>query len=573
MVSIKLHNNKLVIMKDNRTIFPYAYMTYLENRNNYKEFNECGYDLYSVCCYLGDHGVNEFSGILPFNKGLYEDEQGMDFVPLDESIKKVVDVNKDASIILRINLNTPSWWRKKYPEELVKLSNGNTYMQSCSSKLWHEFGKRAIEAIYNHIKESSYKDNVIAFHLGGMQTEEWIAMLDDGGMLDYSKPFEDYYASWRNKYNKEDNEENRLRAFNEATSDTILEFTRFTKELVQNDLLVGIFYGYIGQVAAHIGHNCLYKLIEDPSIDFFASPVAYNNARQGTVDFFYHSVIQSVKNRNKLWFFENDIRTYLSMYPYEYGLANNQRTLDILKHNIWLGPETPEESLWVLTRAFSKCFLGNDAYWWFDMWGGFYNDPDILSFMKNSLEVIKNNKVTNNNEVAVILDEEGGYESPLAYFYPMVYNQMNELGYIGCSYDIYHINDVNDELKNKYKVLIYLLPSTKNREKLGFYQGPGDYIYTKNNIVHSSRTFNKMDILFQLMSSNIHVYSYGNIVYNSKEYLCVTSTVDGEIKIVLPENERLDSVFTDVSYEGQTIVIKMKANETLLFKRTILGGH
>lgn len=57
---------------------------------------------------------------------------------------------------------------------------------------------------------------------------------------------------------------------------------------------------------------------------------------------------------------------------------------------IWFGPETEEESIWNLQRTYAKVLASGNAFWWFDMWGGWYKTEGIMQFMKKALAEYQN---------------------------------------------------------------------------------------------------------------------------------------------------------------------------------------
>jgi len=595
-MSIKIYrnNNRLLIQKNDEIIFPYAYMTYVDDNNDYKNFIDLGFNLFSISTILSEHGVNEMTGIPALTKGLFLKKEALDFSPLDESIERIVSLKNDAYIIVRVNLNVPDWWRKENPDETIKLSDGKTYMESPTSEKFIEFAKNVISQIYDHIINSKYKENVIALHLGGLQTEEWIAMCTASGAFNYSKSFLDYYKNYlENKYNtKIDNvsvpnfdkytlsqdfepidyikfkdQIDYLEAYNNATADAIIELVKYTKNLVKNNMLVGVFYGYIGQLHAAFGHSAISKVINSKSLDFLAFPPAYVNQRQGANDFFYHSVVNSLNDRDIIVFVENDIRTYKSKFVFEVckDLNYSDETKAHLSALTWRGPTTPEESVSVLTRSFAKTLISNQAYWWFDMWGDFYNDAKMHEFIGKSQLLIENSEVTSNNEFALILDEKGSYETNEYAFHFLSYQFIRELGFVGASYDIYSVEDV-DKIKDKYKALIFVIPSHFTREKYQLNNGVGNY-FVGNKIEALKLKASYEDIASLLLANEVHLYSPGNIVYQSKEFICVTARENGKVVLSFDKEVTLINAYLKTEqYKGKEVTLELQSNFTKLFK-------
>ena len=75
------------------------------SQNGVKNFSNCGIDIVCVCTNLYE-GWQE--------NGEYNPES------LYDSIRAVINVNSNAKIIVRLQLNAPYWWLRKYPEEQMK---------------------------------------------------------------------------------------------------------------------------------------------------------------------------------------------------------------------------------------------------------------------------------------------------------------------------------------------------------------------------------------------------------------------------------------------------------------------
>ena len=197
------------------------------------------------------------------------------------------------------------------------------------------------------------------------------------------------------------------------------------------------------------------------------------------------------------------------------------------------------------------------------MWGGFYDDPKIMKYMQESLSFIKNYVCSPSNEVALILDENGGFDVDETNFHFLSYNQITELGFIGTSYDIYSIKDVNEQMLKKYKVLMFILPSQKERKRLSLVGGKGNYLLSNDEQQCYKKLVPSHVICDFLRKNNVHIYSEGNIVYASKDLLSVTSTKNDVINISLKTKTKMRNIFDkdDVLTEKDNRV-QMSYNET-----------
>ena len=581
---------KKAIFVNGEEVTPAAYMTYIEDNADYEGFYRVGYDLYCACVYMGDGTINESHGLRPLGDHVWKSRQHYDFTPVYESVRRIVEASEGkAKVMLRVNLNAPMWWREENPEELLVLSDGGKalYMQSIFSKKWREDVEKFIAYLCAYVNGFAFSENVIAIQVAGMQTEEWLAFRNATGSFDYSLPAQNAYAEWlRNKYNEDvnaylptpeelwdarhgakivDEEKYRsaidyMRFFNEGVASTIKELCAIVKECTKRKRLVGVFYGYFGQLPCEYGHNCIDMLLEDKNIDFFASPFAYISGRQTAEDWIYHSVMDSCNRAGKLWFLEADVRTCYTKALYESNpeLMDGERTVKHFQNPVWFGPKTEEETIWVLLRSFAKVLCSGHAFWWFDMWGQWYNSPTIMSFMCRCLQLYKGGYgEKKSNELAVIMDTEASYTLSEEYYDELSKQQLVELGFVGAPYDMYHTKD-EAFAKDNYKAMLYLAPSTE--------EGRGNVLVANGEKVRKEGMFTAQEVCAFLQKAGGHIYGEGNLVYANNRFICVTAEKDGEVKLTMPKSCKLRGFLDGKTYEGQEFTFHFAYNQTELFE-------
>ena len=570
-------------------VSPVAYMTYLENNADYEGFKNADYNLFCACVYMGDGPINEVSGVHCFGDHVWKAKDCYDFTPVYESVKKIVgDGSQKTYVMLRVNLNAPRWWREENPEELL-VPSGNpnkTYMQSFFSKKWRADVERFLDKLCSYLKEFTFSENVVALQLAGMQTEEWLAYRGADGGFDYSLPAQKAYAEWlKNKYKTDvnaylpteeeingrhvgmvvDGEKYRnivdyTQFYNYSQAMVIKELCAYAKQCVGGDLLVGTFYGYFGQLPCEFGHSAVSLLLKDSNVDFFASPFAYVGARQTAEDWIYHGVMDSCTLAGKLWFLEADVRTYRTKGLAETNpeLMAGERTVKHHSHPVWFGPKTEEESLWVMLRSFAKVLCSGHAFWWFDMWGGWYNTPVMMDFMRRCRALYeKAYGEEKHNELAVIMDEEGSYGLSEEYYTHIVKEQLIELGFVGASYDMYHKIDEGYAM-GKYKAYLYLAPSKENFK--------GNLLRTDGERMEKATIFTAEEIGSVMQRTGAHIYSAGNIVYANDKFVCVTAAKEGEVQLTMPKACKLKGFLDGKIYEGRQFTFRFAYNQTELFE-------
>ena len=157
-------------------------------------------------------------------------------------------------------------------------------------------------------------------------------------------------------------------------------FAKELKEYINNEQVVGVFYGYSAFVGNNLyGLHGLNHIIDSPYIDFFSSPCAYDDVRRLGVDWGDMIPVDSLKLHGKLAFIECDIRTYLTRRlhdsrPGRYSEEFYGLTDDNGNKTVWCGPETRDLSVSALRKTFAHQLTKSSGVWWFDMWGGWYND-------------------------------------------------------------------------------------------------------------------------------------------------------------------------------------------------------
>lgn len=583
-------DGKNAILIDGEEFAPAAYMTYIEDNADYEGFYKAGYDLYCACVYMGDGTINETHGLRPLGRHVWRSRHHYDFTLLYDSVEKIVKATDGkGKVMLRVNLNAPMWWRRENPEELLVLSDGvkAPYMQSIFSKKWRKDVEKFLAYLCSYIRGFPFSESVIAIQIAGMQTEEWLAFRNATGCFDYSLPAQNAYAKWlKNKYKNEvdaylptseelktvrngekitDVDKYRkvidyMQFFNEGVATTIKKLCSFVKKYSKGERLVGVFYGYFGQLPCEYGHNCIDRLLKDENIDFFASPFAYIGGRQTAEDWIYHSTMDSCNLAGKLWFLEADIRTCYTKALYETNpeLMDGERTVKHFQNPVWFGPKTEEETIWVLLRSFAKVLCSGHAFWWFDMWGQWYNSPAIMDFMRRCLKLYKKAYGgEKRNALAVIMDSKASYTLSEEYYDELSKRQLVELGFVGAPYDMYHTKD-KVYAKDNYKALLYLAPSTEKER--------GNVLVANGERTRKDGMFTAQEVASLLQKAGGHVFSEGNIVYANNRFVCLTATKEGRAKLTMPKACKMRGFLSGEIYEGKEFTFHFAYNQTELFE-------
>jgi len=138
---------------------------------------------------------------------------------------------------------------------------------------------------------------------------------------------------------------------------------------------------------------------------------------------------------------------------------------------VWTGPDTVEGSLGQMTRAFSRVLTHNTAIWWFDMWGGWYDDAAFMEFHKKAAEIYREHALAGGSPsaapVAVFYDDSIAYATtPGSGISQRVgYELRKNLGAMGTPYRQYTLEDFVRVDPGEYRMAIFTTPCSWSDEQ------------------------------------------------------------------------------------------------------------
>jgi len=161
----------------------------------------------------------------------------------------------------------------------------------------------------------------------------------------------------------------------------------------------------------------------------------------------FMSLTDTFRLHGKLWWNENDLRTF--------------RVLDVPVVTVEQidRRQTPQETRDLLWRALGNVLAHGCTQWYFDMGGGWYDDPELLATVRRQAEVADlalHRDRSSVAEVAVVID-------PLAFTQQTVFSTVNswlvlgqiaELGRMGAPFDLVSLADM--ELLPPRKLWVFL---------------------------------------------------------------------------------------------------------------------
>jgi len=351
---IKEHNGAPTLFINGEPHSAFSYMTYTPDKDYFEAFGDAGVHLYSFPANADGHtgwGM----------KDVWVAPDEFDYSGEDAMYRMIVSADSDARIFPRLHTQCPNWWIEEHPDQLVAFRNEQgelTPLEYGGRKLTYpswasesalSMMEEAVRRYVRHVRDGRFRDYVIGYQIGSWAVAEWMAVC-----IDASAPMKERFrrylreeygtdaalrAAWgdpavtldtalcpadahhqtpasQSFYDVPENQQliDYWRNYEEVVTDAVLRLTQAAKEECLDESLVGAFYGYIlelGGGSSFHGHAGLHRLLESESIDFFSSPSSYRRRDLYNGASYFMSLPESVKLHGKMWWDENDYRTYL----------------------------------------------------------------------------------------------------------------------------------------------------------------------------------------------------------------------------------------------------------------------
>lgn len=527
--SVRNYRGVPTLFVEDKPIPGFAYMTYRTYNSRYDAFASLGCTLFSMPVFFGTQTINETSQIPPMAEGIFEGDEP-DYSQFDADVEKILAACPEAYIFPRVNLSLPRAWEEAHPAECCDFAFPGGHHRACvSSDAWAEETKRLLGRFIDHIEGAPFREHIVGYQLAGGNTEEWFPFDMRGSVGPRSR---EAFASYCAERGLAGNKTDQRRFYSDMMARRILEFSAFAKEKTERRLVIGCFYGYTMECPApeHC-HHALGTILASDDVDFLCSPISYANLRPAGMDHANMLPIDSVKLHGKLYFAENDTRTHLSRAPNELPAYNTP---------IWFGP-APELTCENIRMHFSRALTHGHAMWWFDMWGGWYDDERYLTLLRRCREIVgeaMEEDRTSRAEIAVFIDERAySREGSIGH---LSYAIRKTLGMIGAPYDIYLIDDYN-AVKARYRAHIFIQPAPTEAVSAAILDAAEIALVitpTEMEIpAYVIRTF--------CADCGVHIWCADAVVYGCGSYLFVHACRDGEHRVSVPVGLVLHEMFSE----------------------------
>ena len=559
---VKEHAGVPTLFINDEPYYGSAYVTYLPENGCSGSFEKIGVHLYSACVYFSNQTINPLSNVpIPHLPGIFDIPGEADFSVPDALLTQIVEADPKAMIFPRVNIAPARWWEEANPDELNDEPAKPIFPArrvSFSSQKWQAYAAECLRIFCEHYENSRFQQHLVGYQLACGMTQEWFSFDWNGGQ---SRRLREGFATWDQP---KDDPGAIYRYSSEVTVDVIAFFAKKVKEYTNHRVVVGAFHGYtLETYAKRFAHCAVSRMLKCPDVDFLCSPMAYTDARRPGVDHAPMPLIDSLKIHGKLYFTECDERTYLSKYPGDSGLNVEPGTYRV---PVWLGPDA-ETSRHVMRSDFARNLVHNNYFWWFDMWGGWYEHEPFLQDIQAEQDILNQAlKLENRNfqaQVAVLMDEKS--LTWLDDITTIASNSRIPLGSAGAPYDIYEMEDY-ETIREKYHVYVVIEPAETHRSKQvrEDLSARGDKLFVIND---NEVTAEKLLRFYR--ESGVHIYCHDmKVIHVNNHYLSIHNGPEAaETTIYLPEVKTVTPLLdAGETLTGDRLTVSLKPFETKLFR-------
>ncbi len=399
----------------------FAYRSFRKELETRKRFAELGIRQF---CVFPANTVNALGQPYSEYPPVWLGDRCYDFDAFDRPFDEILSFCPDAEFLLMADLNSPPWLVRKL-QCLRQIGDSFSDVSgTLCNPFWNETTTHYLESLLDHA-QSKYADHIRCVILACGATDEW---------MDYSLGAESedklrHFREWLRRNGRPDQEsipdisrrchaphnggalrdpaEDRTaidywKFHSELVADGICKFAATARRHLRADQEIGVFYGYLMELGekslVSCGHLGYERTFRSKEIDFFISPGDYCDRAIGGGGGF-QSLNGSIRLNGKHFLHELDHHTHT---------ANLQLTphLRVTWWNPW---PNAKADIAGLRREFCRTLLHGASLWWFDMWGGYYSDPQVLRAigeMKKLWDRLADSSLQPDAEVAMIADPE-----------------------------------------------------------------------------------------------------------------------------------------------------------------------
>lgn len=436
---------------------------------------------------------------------IWQEDGTLDYDAFDKQVERALS-NGNGYAMINIGIYAPNWWTEGNPNECALTSDGKTKtgspalkQASFSSVKFREEAGEQVRLLIEHMKKSQYYKRIFGIKLSSGRTGEWMNYGDvyfndvsPVALVAFKKWAKDRYntvsalnAAWKTAYSdfsdivfpelaktsdfgialNPETQRNVIDYYlflSDVIAEDFIYYAQIVKSATENKKIVGGYFGYSWFSASYGGigteHLSLEKVLSSSDVDFVASPISYSMRLLGRSSQFM-TAQDTVRAYGKLYLLEQDNRTA--------AIRNYSGAWDA-GTDFGIGrTHTIEDSVYELKRDFANDFINGNAYWYYDMFGGWFDDSQIYAFMKDAKQEydysLMLDSVTDNAEVAVFISNslysygvDSSDNTTYAVYNSLIRTQKDNLSAMGAPYDVYKTESLVNGKVKAHKVNIIL---------------------------------------------------------------------------------------------------------------------
>lgn len=388
------------------------------------------------------------------------------------------NISDDTYVSISVHLDPPQWFIDSHPG---MVDHWEQMIQNLGSEEWKTAATNYMYALIDKMDEW-YPDRVYAVFLLCGGTTEWYSYHANEVI---EKPTEIQQKAFRKYMNDESVSIPSVETLhhaadgvirhpiedkaaidywkftNEIVPDTIMYFARKAKEHTKGTKLVGLFniqcYGTSLDWAVRMSYVNMDKLCACPDIDMFFCPASYI-ARKLESTSAIRVPVDTIGLCDKLFVHEIDSSTHLLKKKAE---ASGDAALQHAVGRDEAFTCTSDTKMYI-RRETGMVLAKGQGYWWFDMFSGYYDDPELmdeLSRIHALQDLVLSRGRKNVSEVIEMIDKNSALILKTDTHYPMLEHQTPLLNLAGAPWDMGDTNDLFNEKFDFDRYKLYILPT------------------------------------------------------------------------------------------------------------------
>ena len=392
-----------------------AYRSFQKELAKTGEFARMGY---GTRCFFAGNTLNSIGTPYCEYRPIWLGEGKYDFAAFDEQVEDLLKASPDADFICIVDLNTPPWLARRFAcDSFADITHigFNAEWRAVTDRWMRDFLAYA---------ERKYANRIRAYLLSGGGTSEWYEF--DRGKSSRAKnaAWRDWCrargvdhgaavpdetslakAAFENAVYDPATESDKIdywRFHNSIPADALVHFAAEARAALPKDREIGVFFGYYHVqegIQVSFGHLDYLKVFDSPDIDFVVAPGIYADRGMGGGSG-TQTVIGSIALRGKRFMHEIDFWPSTKVPPWL------QKELG---HGYFL---TAADDLAGNTREAAFALVNHASWWWFDMWGNFYDDPALLERIARIREIerrVRDDASPSAADVLLVADPQSVY--------------------------------------------------------------------------------------------------------------------------------------------------------------------